>query len=62
MVDTADLKPSEYKFDLAKLKTDTNWANTQIRLNKEPKEELTDLRDACYEALETDRMNKDKEF
>lgn len=33
-----------------------------LRISKEPKERLIDIRDSLIEALEKDRMGKDQEF
>ena len=52
----------EYKYRLASVKTNTSFALTQLKMNKEPKEELTELRDAIIEALETGRLDNDEEF
>ena len=62
MVEEVKQEAGEYqhKFDDVKLKT--NFALTQLRMNKEPKDELVFLVQAIDEALTTGRLDKDEEF
>jgi hypothetical protein len=53
---------TEYKAEISDFKLKSNFILTQIRMTKEPKEELAWLRDALIEAAETNRMGTDEEF
>ena len=54
------IKAHTHKLD--SVKRNTSFALTQLKMNKEPKEEMTELRDSILEALDNNRMDNDKEF
>ena len=53
---------SEYVHDLLLLKPQIELTMSDLRITKEPKGRLIDIRDSLIEALEKDRMEKDEEF
>ena len=51
-----------YKHETTIIKVATGLAHKDLKISRQPKEHLIDIRDCLIEALETDRMEKDKDF
>ena len=51
-----------YKHETTIIKVAMGLAHKDLKISRQPKEHLIDIRDCLIEAIETDRMEKDKDF